>query len=75
LSEAIPPPGDPAALRRVQWRCLLATSFCYLFYDTGRQNFGWAIPGIREDLGLSNAQIGSISGTALAFWASPRAAT
>lgn len=47
---------------------LLATSFCYLFYYTGRQNFGWAITGIREDLGLTNTQIGWISGSALVFY-------
>jgi len=47
---------------------LLAASFCYLFYYTGRQNFGWAIKGIAEDLSLSNTQIGWISGTALVFY-------
>lgn len=51
--------------RQAQWRVLLAASLCYLFYYTGRQNFGWAIKGIREDLGLSNTQIGWISGTGL----------
>ena len=59
---------NPTVPRRAQWRVLLATSFCYLFYYTGRQNFGWAIPGIRADLGLSNTQIGWISGTALACY-------
>jgi OPA family glycerol-3-phosphate transporter-like MFS transporter len=63
-----PPPGGRAAFRRAQWRVLLATSFCYLFYYTGRQNFGWAIPGIRDELGLTNTQIGWIGGTALAFY-------
>ena len=47
---------------------LLLTSFCYLFYYTGRQNFGWAIKGIRDDLHLTNTQIGWISGTGLAFY-------
>lgn len=65
LAEADP---GPAALRRAQWRVLLAASFCYLFYYTGRQNFGWAIAGLRDDLGLSNTEIGWISGTALAFY-------
>jgi MFS transporter, OPA family, glycerol-3-phosphate transporter len=37
---------------------LLATMFCYLFYYTGRQNFGWAIPGIREQLGIGEDQVG-----------------
>lgn len=56
---------DASALRRAQWRVLLWTSFCYLFYYVGRQNFGWAIAGMKEDLHLTNTQIGWISGTAL----------
>ena len=36
--------------RRAQWRVLLATMFCYLFYYTGRQTFGFAIPGIQREL-------------------------
>jgi len=36
-----------------QRRVVLATMFCYLFYYTGRQTFGFAIPGIEEELGLS----------------------
>ena len=60
-----PAPAAASAFRRAQWRVLLATSFCYLFYYTGRQNFGWAIPGLRDDLGLSNTAIGWISGMAL----------
>jgi len=59
------PPGGQSAFRRAQWRILLATSFCYLFYYTGRQNFGWAITGLRDDLGLSNAQLGWITGAGL----------
>ncbi|HSE95344.1 MAG TPA: MFS transporter [Methylomirabilota bacterium] len=61
--ERSPPP--PTVWRRAQWRVLLATSFCYLFYYTGRQNFGWAIPGLRQDLGLTNTQLGWISGAGL----------
>jgi OPA family glycerol-3-phosphate transporter-like MFS transporter len=44
---------------------LFATSACYLVYYTGRQNFGWAIPGLRADLGLSATEIGWISGIGL----------
>jgi OPA family glycerol-3-phosphate transporter-like MFS transporter len=58
----------PSAFRRAQWRVLLATSFCYLFYYTGRQNFGWAIPGIRTDLRLTNTEIGWISGLGLTLY-------
>jgi OPA family glycerol-3-phosphate transporter-like MFS transporter len=55
----------PAAFRAAQWRVLLLTSLCYLLYYLGRQNFGWTIPGLREDLGLSNTEIGWISGLGL----------
>ena len=37
---------------------LFATMFCYLFYYTGRQNFGWAIPGIQEQLGIDEELVG-----------------
>ena len=51
----------PSAQRRV----LLATMFCYLFYYTGRQTFGFAIPGIEEELGLSKTSLGWASATLL----------
>ena len=44
--------------RAAQWRMLLVTMFCYLFYYTGRQTFGFAIPGIQDDLGISKATLG-----------------
>ncbi len=44
---------------------LFATSACYLVYYTGRQNLGWAVPGIRSELGLSATEIGWISGAGL----------
>jgi MFS transporter, OPA family, glycerol-3-phosphate transporter len=62
------PPGGGQAFRRGQWRVLLGVSLCYLLYYTGRQNFGWAVPGLRDELGLTNAQIGWIGGTGLAFY-------
>ena len=37
---------------------LMATMFCYLFYYTGRQTFGFAIPGIQEDLGIDEPTLG-----------------
>lgn len=37
---------------------LAAVMFCYLFYYTGRQNFGFAIPGMIEELGLTKVQLG-----------------
>jgi sugar phosphate permease len=49
-----------ATYTRYKWVALLAVSFCYLFYYTGRQTFGFAIPGIQKELGLSkeNARLG-----------------
>jgi OPA family glycerol-3-phosphate transporter-like MFS transporter len=44
---------------------LLATSACYLVYYTGRQNLGWAIPGLRAELGLSATEIGWLSAIGL----------
>ena len=41
--------------------------FCYLFFYTGRQTFGFAIPGIEEELGISKTMLGWAS-TAL-LWA------
>ncbi|HAZ02159.1 MAG TPA: MFS transporter [Prolixibacteraceae bacterium] len=43
---------------------LIATMFCYLFYYTGRQTFGFAIPFIEEELGFSKTTLGYM-GTAL----------
>ena len=39
--------------------------FCYLFFYTGRQTFGFAIPGIQEDLGISKATLGWASAALL----------
>ena len=46
---------------------LIAVMFCYLFYYTGRQNFGFAIPGMAEEFGLTKTQLGWC-GTAM-LWA------
>ncbi len=35
--------------------------FCYLFYYTGRQTFGFAIPGMQQELGLSKQTLGWVS--------------
>lgn len=51
--------------RKLQWRMLLAAMFCYLFFYTGRQTFGFAIPGIEEELGISKTTLGLISGIGL----------
>ncbi len=47
--------------RRAQWRMLLAAMFCYLFFCTGRQTFGFAIPGIQAEFGASKETLGWVS--------------
>lgn len=61
------PRGDSSSpgYRRMQWQVLLATMFCYLFYYTGRQSFGFAIPGIQAELGLSKEALGGVSAALL----------
>ena len=44
--------------RKTQWQMLFAVMFCYLFFYTGRQNFGWAIMGISEEFNVSKQAIG-----------------
>ncbi len=46
--------------RKAQWQMLFAVMFCYLFFYTGRQNFGWAILGISEEFDVSKQDIGWI---------------
>lgn len=46
------------SFRRAQWRMLLAAMFCYFFFYTGRQTFGFAIPGIQHEFGLSKEVLG-----------------
>lgn len=48
-------------IRRKQWIVLFATMFCYLFFYTGRQVFGFAIPGIQDETGLSATALGLVS--------------
>lgn len=50
---------------QLKYRMLFAAMFCYLFFYTGRQTFGFAIPGIEADLGLSKTTLGAISGILL----------
>jgi OPA family glycerol-3-phosphate transporter-like MFS transporter len=57
--EFVAPPSG--SYRRLQWRVLAATMFCYLFYYTGRQSFGFAIPGIQAELGLGKRELGFVS--------------
>lgn len=48
-----------------QWRALIGVTFCYLFYYTGRQTFGFAIPGIQEEFGFTKQSLGWISASML----------
>jgi len=48
-----------------QYRMLLATMFCYLFFYTGRQTFGFAIPGIEAEFGVTKEVLGWVSATLL----------
>ncbi|MCX2452478.1 MFS transporter [Pedobacter sp. PLR] len=47
--------------RAQQWKMLLVTMFCYLFFYTGRHNFGWAAMGMAADLNIPYTTIGWIS--------------
>jgi len=47
-----------SGFRKSQWRMLFAVMFCYLFYYTGRQNFGWAIQGIGLEFDVTKQEIG-----------------
>ena len=47
--------------RSLQWRMLLIVMFCYLFYYTGRQTLGFAIPGIQAEFNVSKQLIGWVS--------------
>lgn len=61
----IAPAVSERSFRRLAWRMLLAAMFMYLFFYTGRQAFGFAIPGIQEEFGWNKATVGTISGIAL----------
>lgn len=49
------------SFRGQQWKMLLVTMFCYLFFYTGRHNFGWAAKGMATSLNVSYSYIGWIS--------------
>ncbi len=50
-----------SSFRSQQWKMLLVTMFCYLFFYTGRHNFGWAAKGMATSLNVSYSYIGWIS--------------
>lgn len=47
--------------RKQQWKMLLVTMLCYLFFYTGRHNFGWAATGMAQALNIPYATIGWVS--------------
>jgi MFS transporter, OPA family, glycerol-3-phosphate transporter len=47
--------------RRQQWKMLLVTMLCYLFFYTGRHNFGWAAKAMAGELQVSYEMIGWVS--------------
>jgi OPA family glycerol-3-phosphate transporter-like MFS transporter len=51
--------------RKAQHRMLFAAMFCYLFFYTGRQTFGFAIPGIQAEFGVSKETLGWVSAALL----------
>ena len=57
-----------AQARKHRWwrfRILFGLMFAYLFFYTGRQNFGWALASMNESLGYSMQQLGWISSAGL----------
>jgi len=57
--------GEQPGFRSAQRRMLLAAMFCYLFFYTGRQTFGFAIPGIQAEFGVSKETLGWVSAALL----------
>ena len=71
MSDPAPPyaDSDHGGSHRMRWVVLFATMFCYLFYYTGRQSFGFAIPGIKNELGIDEAVLGWVSAAFLWMYA------
>lgn len=57
--------AQDGAFVRAKWRMLFAAMFCYLFFYTGRQTFGFAIPGLQKEFGLSKETLGWASSSLL----------
>jgi MFS transporter, OPA family, glycerol-3-phosphate transporter len=51
--------------RAAQWRMVFAVMFCYLFFYTGRQTLGFAIPGIQAEFGVNKQSLGWVSAALL----------
>lgn len=53
--------GTAGKFGQQQWKMLLLTMFCYLFFYTGRHNFGWAAKHLAATLHISYEKIGWVS--------------
>lgn len=63
------PRTDAPTAQRYLWarrKILFAAMFCYLFFYTGRQTIGFAIPGIQEEFNVSKEMLGWVS--AIMLW-------
>lgn len=60
--------SSEAAFVSARRNTLLAVMFCYLFYYTGRQSFGFAIPSIEHELGISKQMLGWCGGAMMAAY-------
>lgn len=49
----------------MQWKVLLGIMACYVFFYTGRQNLGFAVAGMRGDLGYTATDIGALNAALL----------
>jgi MFS transporter, OPA family, glycerol-3-phosphate transporter len=64
LTSAIIAPVHPGR-RAAQWSMLLSVMFCYLFFYTGRQNLGFAVKGMQEQLAYSATTIALLNSAML----------
>jgi OPA family glycerol-3-phosphate transporter-like MFS transporter len=61
------------SFRAAQWRTLFLVVFSYLFFYTGRQNFGFAARGMQEELRLSASALGLFNAVLLAGYGAGQA--
>jgi OPA family glycerol-3-phosphate transporter-like MFS transporter len=61
--------GLTQEIKKQRWKMLLVTMFCYLFFYTGRHNFGWAAHQLADTLHISYERVGWISFAMLVSYA------
>lgn len=59
------PAESSASYKKYALTALFGVTFCYLFYYTGRQTFGFAIPGLQKEFGYSKETLGWVSAAML----------